>query len=120
MYPDTKTCQPAVIETIQTKPFPIRGKSRNSQVCLLRQVIFNDFFWYWICTGNHVSLVNWTLYGFTYLVVFEAAPSVLHLRNYLSGSDPFGAKFFSTAAKDIDKQLVKEDTLGLFFVEFRQ
>lgn len=26
MYPETKTCQPAVIETIQTKPFPIRGK----------------------------------------------------------------------------------------------
>lgn len=29
MYPETKTCQPAVIERIQTKPFPIRGERVN-------------------------------------------------------------------------------------------
>lgn len=32
MYPETKTCQPAVIETIQTKPFPIRGTVHFPQV----------------------------------------------------------------------------------------
>ena len=26
MYPEAKVTQPAIIETIQTKPFPIRGK----------------------------------------------------------------------------------------------
>lgn len=26
MYPEAKVTQPAIIETIQTKPFPIRGE----------------------------------------------------------------------------------------------